>query len=66
MPRSKTTKSKAAPERRNAPKGSTVKPQLVYHTAGSKAALESLGAKWGETNANEVVRRALAETDARE
>ena len=62
MPRAKpATKNppRPKPERKNAPPGSTVKPKLLYHTAQSLAHMEALGERWGETNANAVVRRAL-------
>ena len=53
--------SSASNKRRNAPKGSTAKRQLVHHTAESKEDLEALAKRWGEPNANAVVRRALRE-----
>lgn len=49
------------PERSRAPSGSSKKTQLVHHTAESLADREALAQRWGEKNANEVVRRALKE-----
>lgn len=49
------------PERSRAPSGSSKATQLVHHTAESLADRKALAEKWGEGNANEVVRRALRE-----